>query len=184
MMLFFRMLLTVLRSRRRSRIDALDASVMSLQVMPNDLDINGHMNNGRYLTIMDLGRSDLLTRFGLLGIVFRKKWRPLVGSAMIRFFRSLQPFQRYTLTSRVVAWDEKWFFMEQKFEAGGQLIAVAFVKGLLRAPDGNVSPERVMQAIGSTAVSPAMPESIRLWQEAEMAAYPRIAKADERRTQR
>src|SRR6185503_3961101 len=34
-------------------------SNLSLRVWPNDLDLNIHVNNGRYLTLMDLGRMDL-----------------------------------------------------------------------------------------------------------------------------
>ena len=33
-----------------------------MRVWPNDLDTNAHMNNGRYLTLMDLGRFDLMTQ--------------------------------------------------------------------------------------------------------------------------
>ena len=41
-------------------------SCVELIVLPNDLDTNLHMNNGRYLTLMDLGRLDLFVRSGLL----------------------------------------------------------------------------------------------------------------------
>jgi hypothetical protein len=34
-----------------------DVSRLTFRVLPTDLDLNGHMNNGRYLTIMDLGGS-------------------------------------------------------------------------------------------------------------------------------
>ena len=44
-----------------------------MRVWPNDLDTNAHMNNGRYLTLMDLGRFDLMTQCGLVGTVLKKK---------------------------------------------------------------------------------------------------------------
>ncbi len=33
-----------------------------------------------------------------------------------RFCRSLRPFQAYTFTTRVLGWDEKWFYSELRFE--------------------------------------------------------------------
>ena len=33
-----------------------------MRVLPNDLDLLWHMNNGRYLSLMDQGRVDLMVR--------------------------------------------------------------------------------------------------------------------------
>ena len=41
-----------------------DLIVRGLRVLPNDLDINGHMNNGRYLTIVDLMLVEYFGRSG------------------------------------------------------------------------------------------------------------------------
>ena len=54
MNLYLRLLWTLLRCWRMPRITAGETLVRSLRVLPNDLDINGHMNNGRYLTVVDL----------------------------------------------------------------------------------------------------------------------------------
>mgnify|MGYP003290859366 CR=1 FL=1 len=40
------------------RRGVLDDSRVCFRVLPNDCDVNLHMNNGRYWTIMDLGRAD------------------------------------------------------------------------------------------------------------------------------
>ena len=47
MNLYLRLLWTLLRSFRLPAIAMGDTLVRGLRVMPNDLDINGHMNNGR-----------------------------------------------------------------------------------------------------------------------------------------
>ncbi|MCW9001246.1 MAG: acyl-CoA thioesterase, partial [Rhodospirillales bacterium] len=74
-------------------------SVVHFRVWPNDLDVNMHMNNGRYLTLMDLGRLDLIIRSGFLKVLMERKWAPVAGSAAIRFKRPLHPFERYTMRS-------------------------------------------------------------------------------------
>jgi acyl-CoA thioesterase FadM len=175
MSLFFRSLRVLLVSLLSStKLAPLDTSSVPFIVWPNDLDLNGHMNNGRYLTVMDLGRFDLIARTGLAKTVLRERWQPLIGAATIRFRRSLQPFARYTLQTRVVGWDEKWLFIEQRFEQKGELVAQAYVKGLFRRKHENVPISALLSAMGQTSLtSPELPESVRHWIQAE--ALPRTA---------
>jgi acyl-CoA thioesterase FadM len=139
-------------------------------VWPNDLDSNLHMNNGRYLLAMDLGRWDYGLRAGVLQPAFRRRWFPVVGSATLRFRRALDPFQRFELATRLAAWDEKWWWFEQRFEVGREVHAVGRVKALFRGPKGNVPTAALLEATGYRDVAqPEMPESIRLWQQSEEA---------------
>ncbi len=68
MNLLFRMLLTLFLARRASRLNPLDTASKQMRVLPNDLDVQMHMNNGRYLSIMDLGRLDLIVRLGFWNV--------------------------------------------------------------------------------------------------------------------
>jgi acyl-CoA thioesterase FadM len=145
------MLLTI---KFRSRLGVLDTSVRRFIVWPNDLDLNMHMNNGRYLTVMDLGRFDLTFRTGLGSLMFKRRWRPIVGSAKIRFRRSLDPFQRYEIHTRLLAWDEKWFYMEQQFVRAGAVHAEALVKAIFKGPEGTVSPGEMAALLGVSSESP------------------------------
>jgi acyl-CoA thioesterase FadM len=163
MNLLFRFLKTMLVSVWRRPIGPLHESVLRLRVWPGDLDLNFHMNNGRYLSIMDLGRLDLLARMGVAVPAMRRRWIPLVGTATIRFLRPLDPFEAYELHSQILCWDEKWFYIEQRFERRGITAAVGFVKGLLRGPDGNIRPHEVLGLAGSAVGSPPMPEWIAHW---------------------
>ena len=101
MNLLFRMLRVFVAALFRSRIGLLDSSELKFRVLPTDLDINVHMTNARYLSVMDLGRTDLLIRAGMLKTMRRRRWMPVVGHIDIRFRRSLSPFQRFSLTSRL-----------------------------------------------------------------------------------
>ena len=58
----------------------LDEDLIRMRVWPNDIDINLHMNNGRYLNIMDYGRMHLLARTRLLEHILRSRWMPMVGA--------------------------------------------------------------------------------------------------------
>jgi acyl-CoA thioesterase FadM len=170
MNLYFRFVVVLMMALFHRAMGPLDESILSFRVWPNDLDVNGHMNNGRYLTLMDLGRVDLMLRTGLGRMALKRRWTPLVGSAAIRFRRSLDPFQTYQLKSRILCWDEKWFFIEQRFERRGEPIAVGMVKGLLRGRDGNIPTAEVMRSLNLNVASPEIPDHIRLWQRSEAAS--------------
>lgn len=151
----------------RPALKPLDESILTLRVRPTDLDINAHMNNGRFLTVMDLGRLDLIARTPLGKTVVKFRWQPVVASALLRYFRPLKPFQKYQLRTRVIGWDEKWFFVEQRFERNGELIAIGLVKGLFRDRRGNVPIADVLKAVDVAFPSPELPAAVKSWQEAE-----------------
>lgn len=140
MNLYLRLLRVLLAARFRERIDILNGeSRVGFRVLPNDLDLNMHMNNGRYFTIMDLGRIDLIVRCGLFSIMMNKKWMPVVGTTKMSFFRSLSPFQHYTVRTSLIGWDAKWFYIEQAFLCDdGKVAALGTIKGLFQSKKGKI----------------------------------------------
>lgn len=155
-------------------VDVLSPSLLKLCVLPNDLDFNLHMNNGRYLTVMDLGRLDLILRSGLFKVMVQQKSVPILASAKIRYRLSLDPFQTYMLQTQILGWDEKWFYIEQRFLMGsgpkqGEVAAIGLVKGCFFDSRNKVTvPSRdVLQSIGYTSESPSLPPHIVDWQRAE-----------------
>jgi len=162
MVLLVRLLLTLVISSLKRRIDPFGTSSIRFRVWPNDLDLNMHMNSGRYVSFMDLGRVELMVRAGLLRTILRRGWRPIAGATTIRYRRSLMPFERFTLKTRVLTWDEKWFYFEHVIENNrGELAAIANVRALLRGRDGNVHPrEFIALTRQPDLVAPPMPELI------------------------
>lgn len=168
MNLYLRLIKVVLAAIFGRPIESLGESAITLRVWPNDLDANLHMNNGRYLTLMDLGRFDLMIRGGLLRTVFRKRWMPVAAAATIRFRRSLDPFQRFRLTTRVLGWDAKNVIMEQVFETmDGHIAARALVRGVFRSSGGTVPTAEIAEAAGWSVQSPGLPERVTTWLAAE-----------------
>ena len=142
------------------RIEPLVTDTLMLRVWPNDIDFNFHLNNARYLSVMDYGRIHLLARAGLLTPVVKARYAPVVGSVWITYRRSLPLWSRYTLSTRLACWDERWFYMEQIFTSAEGLIAAALVKGALLEKSATVPPQRVMDFAHPGIVSPPLSESI------------------------
>ena len=143
----------------------LETETLTMRVWPSGIDFNFHLNNGRYLSVMDYGRVHMLARSGVLRAMLRARWTPLVGAAWVTYRRSLPLWARYTLATRMVCWDERWFYIEQTFTGEQGLAAVGWVKGALRAADGVVAPQKILESIEPGIVSPAMPEAIARWNE-------------------
>ena len=169
MNLIFRLILVLLGARRGPRLGPLDESVLHARVLPTDLDLNLHLNNGRALTLMDLGRVDLMLRMGVVGELRRRRWNPVVASLTVRFRRSLGLWQRFGIHTRLVCWDARWFYMEQRFVRNGDEVARAIVKAAFIGPGGRVLPQQLVDASPWPMASPPMPEGIRMWVEAEEA---------------
>ena len=168
MNLWLRMLRVALPAWWGRRLGPREESVLRFRVWPGDLDANLHMNNGRYLTVADLGRVDLLIRTGVAGALRRNRWGGVVASVTVRYRRPLNLFQRYELRTRLLGWDERWVFMEQRFTRGGELVAHAVVKAQFLGPEGRVAPRRVGEAAGFDDVSsPPMSDAVAEWQGAE-----------------
>jgi acyl-CoA thioesterase FadM len=147
------------------RMDVLDEDCIRMRVWPNDIDFNLHMNNGRYLNVMDYARTHFLARVGLIEHIIRARWQPLVGAVWITYRRSLPLFSAFEITSRLVCWDERWFYLEQTFSGGEGLAAVGWVKGALRDASGSIEPQQVLERVSPGIVSPSMPDTIAQWND-------------------
>lgn len=177
MNLWFRLIWLLIASRFRPRLSTpLDVSRVALIVLPNDLDIYGHMNNGRYLTIMDLGRMDLFIRGGLVKAIRGAGWTPVLSAAKVRYRRELRLWQRFRLETRLVHWEDTTFVMEQRiFARGGDGREAVATQALLRGGIYNraarafVPVAELFHMLGFDQPSPAATPDVRAFLDAEKA---------------
>ena len=158
-------------------------SIIHFRVWPTDLDPSLHLNNGRYLTLMDIGRLDMIVSTGLARVVLRNRWTPIASAIKIRFRRELRLFESFRIETRILAWDEFAIIMEQVFlfEAGArrnEVAARALFKGGIydRKQRAFVPIARLMKEIGVEAESPAPGPEVEAFlaaDEALRAATPR-----------
>ena len=146
-------------------LGVLEEDRIQMHVWPQDIDFNLHMNNARYLSVMDYARMHLLARGRLLEHIVRSRWQPIVGAVWMTYRRSLPLFSAFTIASRLMCWDERWFYIEQRFIVRDGLAAVGWVKGMLRDARGSVNPQHALERVTPGVVSPPMPEAIAQWNE-------------------
>jgi acyl-CoA thioesterase FadM len=136
----FRLLRVLLSARWGAALAPTDVSRVRFRVLPNDLDLQKHMNNGVYLSIMDLGRVDLMARSGVWRALRARGYYPVIVSSTITYRRSLDPWQSYTLESRVIAIDEIAGYVEQRFVRDGEVCARGIIKARFLKRSGGLVP--------------------------------------------
>lgn len=149
MNLIFRMIYVLLLAQFRERLDIEHPeSRLKLRVLPNDLDVNLHMNNGRYLTICDLNRVDLFIRTGLLKAMLKRRWIPVIAEHTMVYKKPLGMFASYDVKLEVTHNDEKYFYMTHVFTKDGRVMAEGTSKGCVYARGiGVVSPAEAISAV-------------------------------------
>jgi acyl-CoA thioesterase FadM len=167
MNLYLRLLWTLLAAPFKPRIAVGDMIEVRLRVWPGDLDANGHMNNGRYMSIVDLALIEYFWRAGFLRRLIANGWRPMLGGAMISFRSGLKPFEGYRLRFAVQCWDERWCYMRFSFLRGGRIVATGQSKGAVVGRSGIVASAEALKALGVDRASPMFPASLTVWLEAE-----------------
>lgn len=120
---------------------------LTLRVLPNDIDINLHMNNGRYLTICDLTRVDMFIRTGLARTMIAEKWIPVISEHTMKYKKALKVFQKYDIKMEVTGWDEKSFKMLHTFLVGDRVVAEGTSLGVIVSKTGVVPPTEVMKVV-------------------------------------
>ena len=94
------------RVRREGRMEPRSVTTIRLTTLPTDIDILRHMNNGRYLSLFDLGRWDLLVRTGMSDVMKKQNWYAVVSAETITFRKSLELWQRFDVESRLLGHDD------------------------------------------------------------------------------
>ncbi|MCW4457021.1 thioesterase family protein [Microbacterium sp. MPKO10] len=153
MHMILRTMLVLSRARRalqrRGPADPYSVSRLNLRVLPTDLDILKHVNNGVYFSLFDLGRFDLLMRSGMWTTFTERGWYPVVASETITFRKSLTLWQRFTVETRILGFDDKAFYLEHRAVVKGEVYTRAFIRArFLKKTGGTVSVAELLDAIG------------------------------------
>jgi acyl-CoA thioesterase FadM len=165
MTLYFRLIWVFIRCLFIRKQAVLKPCRLRFRVLPFDCDINLHLNNARYFSFMDLGRLQLMAQTGLFKQIYKeRRWVPVIAGIEMTFLRALDPLQSFELVTRVLAWDEYYAYMEQRFESKGTLMAIGVVKGVFLSGKKKYPIGEVMASVDPDAVSPPLPEVILHWQ--------------------
>lgn len=166
MHLIFRTIIRTFFSRRASKLGMRDVGRMTFRTLPTDIDVLGHMNNGVYLSIMDLGRMDLMIRTGAWERLRAQKMYPVMASSTISYRKSLNLWTKFVLETKLIGVDEKAVYSEQRIVVDGEIYARAITRArFLKEGGGVVSVEELTRVLEVDAADFPIPEWIEQWVE-------------------
>jgi acyl-CoA thioesterase FadM len=164
---FARLALVSRTARRRAPLPVDGLSTVRLTCMPWDIDIFVEMNNGRVLTLYDLGRFDHAHRIGLIAQLKPNGWGFAVGGASVRYRQRVRVFDRLDLHTRCLGRDARWFYMHQVMERRGEAVSAGLMRVCCTDSNGIVPTDRVLAALGQPEWQPDLPDWVRHWVAAE-----------------
>lgn len=168
MNLYLRLLVALLRGFFKPKMGVTDTLTRRMRVLPNDIDINRHMNNGRYMTVADLFMIELCLRSGILIPAFKLGWKPMLGGNLVVYKKQLSMFETYTVEFRICCWEENWTYFQYKFlNAAGDVVVTGYSKGAWVGRRGLVPNTVIEEKLGIAPNTAAIPEAIMRWREAE-----------------
>ncbi|RYI18941.1 MAG: acyl-CoA thioesterase [Acetobacteraceae bacterium] len=164
---FLRMFKEMARARRMPELGLFDTHVSHQLCWPWDLDPWVELNNGRTLTLFDLGRLPLGARTGIHRILKDKAWGMTVAGSSVRYRRRVTMFSRLTTYSRCLGWDTRFLYMEQSMWRGEECTSHVLIRSAIVSKAGIVAPGEMATAAGVSTVSPDLPDWVLAWIAAE-----------------
>lgn len=163
-------------SKIRSKLRYDEESVNYSVCWTTDIDYFLHMNNGKYFREMDFGRFDWYFRTGLSDYLEARPGVHFVQhGASIRYRRSIDFLVPFKLVTKLVYWDERSLYFEQRFVSlhDGFIRAVALCKNTVVGAKISEMADQIK--LPSTPPSP--PEELRLWIQCQEVSSTRLRMA-------
>lgn len=165
---FVRFVKDMLIARRQPPLGLTDIHVSHHICWPWDVDMFLELNNGRTLTLYDLGRFMTAQRGGLIKAIVNNRWALTMAGASVRYRKRVTMFQRIEMRSRCVGWDERFMYLEQSmWNRKGECTSHVLYRAAAVNKGKSVPPPDVAKAMGVDPVCPPLPEWITAWAEAD-----------------
>ncbi|MBV1927229.1 MAG: thioesterase family protein [Rhodobacteraceae bacterium] len=166
---FVRLAKDMIIAVRQPPIGLTDTHISQHRCWPWDLDMMMELNNGRTLTLYDLGRFMAAQRVGLFKALFRNKWSMTMAGCTTRYRRRIRGFEKFEMRTRVLCWDDKFLYLEQSmWKRDGQCASHLVMRAAVTDKNGIVAPIQAITAMGYGDATPLpMPDWINAWSTAE-----------------
>ena len=145
-----RLIRVIIKSKLQEKVDfnRNHNECIKLMVLPQDIDLFMELNNGRYVTLLDLGRFSYGAKVNMGSFLKKNNWSLTIVGTYNEYRYRLRLFQRFELQTRILGYDEKWFYFFQKIVKDGKTHMASVVKFSYTSKKGLVSPKEVTKVMG------------------------------------
>jgi len=157
----------MVKFRKARKLDLGEVHVSTHICWPWDVDPWMELNNGRALSLYDLGRLPMALRSGILPLLKEMGWQMAVAGVSVRYRRRVRMFQRFKTQSTILGWDRRFLYFQQSMWRKGEATSSILARMAITDANGILAPQTAANALGWPKASPNLPEYVLAWIEAE-----------------
>lgn len=164
---FIRMTYQILKHRNDAPLGPDGVHVSHHICWPWDIDFMLELNNGRTLTLYDLGRIPFSARTGLWDALQRRKWKMAMAGATVRWRRRVHMFQLLEMRTAYIGHDARFIYAEQTLRHKGETASSIVYRIAVTGGNGILPPSEVIKEMNGFDVEKPLPEWVVRWSDAE-----------------
>lgn len=151
------------RKNRANITPFMDVVRRDFRVGLMDIDFNMHINNARYMVFMERARWDHPVQTNTWDVMLKENLNFIVAGIEMGYIREIRLGKKFEVETRYLGWDEKYFYLEQRFLADGKIHAYGMVKAVFLKKGKKTEPDQVAKTLGIMKAQEALPEHMALW---------------------
>ncbi|AMO57361.1 thioeseterase [Endozoicomonas montiporae] len=164
---FIRLLTSSIKARFAPPVPADGVCETTFRCQPLDLDMFMEVNNGRVLTLYDIGRFDLSIRTGLSAVLRKNRWGFVVAGSSVRYRRRVRMFDRVTMRTQLLGMEGRWSYVAQSMWVKGQPVSSVLLRTAITSKSGTVPTEDVLREMGIEQWKTELPDWVKAWAEGD-----------------
>jgi acyl-CoA thioesterase FadM len=157
----------MLKARSLPPMELYDTHVSHHRAWPWDTDMFGELNNGRILTLFELGRWQTTVRLGLIRPFLRGGLTLAVAGVSVRYRKRVPIFQKYRMQTRMLGYGERFFYVDQTMWQDDVCMNQMLLRAAIRDKSGTVPPEKFLANMGMGTDQPGLPDWVKAWMTAD-----------------
>ena len=134
----------VIANKKGHSLDFADTSAVDIRCSVTDIDPMMEMNNGRILTVYDIGRTDFIIRTGLGRRLLKNRWSMVVAGSTIQYRKRIRLLDKVTIKTHIVAIDERWIYLEHSMWVKGKPCSSTLLRTGVTAKGRVIETKRVL----------------------------------------
>lgn len=163
-----RLLIRIFRWLVEPRLDPMKEYRADYWVWPTEVELSV-MENARYGYLLVLERFRLIFGTGAWREFLRRGWTSVMGAQIYKVKRPLKRWQKFTIITKPITWDDKWVYFEQKIVSNEKLICTAVISVIVLAKDRKIPTQEARELFRIPGSSPPFSDAVQKFIQAEQA---------------
>ncbi len=164
---YIRAAYAMVKARSLPPMGLYDTHVSQHRAWPWDTDVFGELNNGRILTLFELGRWQSTVRLGLIRPFLRGGLSLAVAGVSVRYRKRVPIFQRYRMQTRMLGYGERFFYVDQTIWQADTCMNQMLLRAAIRDKSGTVPPKVFLENMAMGTDQPGLPDWVKAWMTAD-----------------